>query len=169
MNTVISKISIVATPLMVVCALLASGGAAMAQSDDAGVAADRAHSSCSNRTLSGDYGDLVSDGVLIGTPGLPQEAQFRTVGLYHFDGKGKITGLEHTVVNGASLEVDWTANSGTYSVNSNCTGTMVLNTPNSPVPLNIFFVVVRQGREIRTVLDTSAIAGTFVKVGEPAR
>jgi hypothetical protein len=47
-----------------------------------------------------DYGDLVSDGVLIGAPMLPQEAQFRTVGLYHFDGKGNITGLEHTVVNG---------------------------------------------------------------------
>src|SRR4051812_34927803 len=106
-----SRISI-GTPLMIVCGLLASGASSMAQLDSE--AADR-HCSCSNRTLSGDYGDLVSDGVLIGTPGLPQEAQFRTVGLYHFDGKGKITGLEHTVVNGTSLEVDWTANSGTYS------------------------------------------------------
>jgi hypothetical protein len=162
MNTVISKISMLATPLMLLCGLVALSASAMAQSEDR-------HCLCSNRTLSGDYGDLVSDGVLIGAPMLPQEAQFRTVGLYHFDGKGNITGLEHTVVNGMSLEPDWTANSGTYSVNSNCTGTMVLNTPNSPIPLNIFLVVVREGREIRTVLDTSAIAGTFVKVGEPAR
>ena len=158
----ISRISIAASRVIIICAALGVGSLAWAQTDNWGRAEDEG--ACSNRTLRGDYGDLVSDGVLIGTPGLPQEVQFRTVGLYHFDGKGKVTGVEHTVVNGAPLEVDWTANNGTYSVNSNCTGKMVLNTPNGPVPLNIFFVVVREGREIRTVLDAGAVAGTFVKV-----
>lgn len=162
MKTLITKISTAASRTMLICAVLGIGSLAWAQTDSGAQSDDEG--TCSNRTLRGDYGDLVSDGVLIGTPGLPREAQFRTVGVYHFNGKGKITGLEHTVVNGISLEVDWTANSGTYSVNSNCTGRMVLNTPNSPIPLNIFFVVVRQGREIHTVLDTSAIAGTFTKV-----
>ncbi len=162
MKTLIPRISMIATRMAIVCAVLGTGSLAWAQTDDWGRGDDEG--TCSNRTLRGDYGDLVSDGVLIGTPGLPKEAQFRTVGLYHFDGKGKITGLEHTVVNGISLEADWTANSGTYSVHSNCTGRMVINTPNSPVPLNIFFVVVREGKEIRTVLDTGAVAGTFTRV-----
>ena len=147
-------ISMIATPMMIVFGLLASGASAMAEPEDR---------ACSNRTLSGDYGSA-AEGVLIGTPGLPQEAQFRSVGMTHFDGKGNFTGVEHTVINGIPLELDWTANSGTYSVNSNCTGTMVLNTPNSPVPLSLFFVVVRQGREFHTVLDSNAIAAVYIKV-----
>lgn len=154
-------ISMLATPLVLVCGLLASGTFAMAQSDDQ-------HPSCSNRTLSGDYGSA-AEGVLL-PPAAPAETQFRSVGETHFDGKGNFTGVEHTVVNGASLEADWTANSGTYSVNSNCTGKLVLNTPNSPVPLNIFFVVVRRGSEFHTVLETGgAIAATYIKVGESPR
>jgi hypothetical protein len=161
MNKQRMRMSILATHLIIICGLLVSGASATAQSDDG-------HCACTNRTLSGDYGDA-AEGVLIGTPGLPQEAQFRSVGMYHFDGKGNITGLEHTVINGMPLDVDWTANSGTYSVNSNCTGTMVLNTPNSPIPLNLFVVVVREGREFHTVLNASAIASTFTKVGELRR
>ncbi len=150
------RISMIATPMMIVCGLLASGAPAMAESDSL------LH--CSNRTLFGDYGNFNSEGVLIGTPGLPQEAQFRSIGVYHFNGNGNFTGVEHTVINGTPLELDWTANSGTYSVNSNCTGTMVLNTPNSPVPLSLFFVLVKQGKELHTVLNASAIAGTWIKI-----
>jgi hypothetical protein len=109
-----------------------------------------------NRTLRGDYG-FTAEGVLIGIPGLPAQAPFRSVGLAHFDGKGNLTWLEHTVVNGTLLEADWPAASGTYSVNANCTGTAMVNTPNSPVPLKLAFVVVKEGKEVRTVLDTNAI------------
>jgi hypothetical protein len=164
MNTVISKISIVATPLMVVCALLASGGAAMAQSDDQ-------HCSCTNRTLSGDYG-YAAEGVLIPNPGLPPEIPFRSVGVAHFDGKGNFAGVEHTVVAGTSLDADWTANSGTYTINSDCTGKLVLKTPHSPspAPLNLFFVAVKQGTEFHTVLDGGgALSSTWTKVGETRR
>jgi hypothetical protein len=161
MRMLISRISIIATPLMIVCGLLASSASAMAQSDDR-------HRSCSNGTLSGDYG-YAAEGLLSPGPGLPPELQFRSVGLSHFNGKGNLTGVEHTVVNGTSLEIDWTANSGTYTVNSDCTGKLVLNTPNAPAPLNIFFVLVRQGREFHTVLDNSAISSTWTKVGESHR
>ena len=140
--------------MMIVCGLLASSAPAMAESDGL---------ECSNQTLSGDYG-YAAEGVLIGIPGLPPEVPFRSVGMTHFDGKGKLTWVEHTVVNGIPLNVDWTAASGTYAVNLNCTGTAVVNTPNSPVPLNLAFVVVRQGKEIHTVLDAHAIATVFIKV-----
>jgi hypothetical protein len=71
--------------------------------------------------------------------------------------KGNLTWLGHTVVNGTLLEADWPAAGGTYSVNANCTGTAMVNTPNSPVPLKLAFVVVKEGKEVRTVLDTNAI------------
>jgi hypothetical protein len=147
-------ISRIATPMMIVCGLLASGASARAESDDR---------ACSNRTLSGDYG-FSAGGVLLGAPGLPPEAQFRSVGMTHFDGKGNLTWVEHTVINGILLDAGWTAASGNYTVNSNCTGTAVVNTPNSPVPLKLAFVVVRQGKEIHTVLDANAIAAVYIKI-----
>jgi hypothetical protein len=156
------KISMLATPLMIVCGLLVSGASAIAQSDDQ-------HCSCSNRTLSGDYGST-AQGVLLPNPGLPPELPFTSVGVTHFDGKGNFTGREHTVVNGTEQEVDWTTNSGTYTVNLDCTGKIVLNTPNSPVSLNIFFVIVRHGTEFRSILgDRGALASTWIKVGESPR
>jgi hypothetical protein len=40
----------------------------------------------------------------------------------------------------------------------------VANTPNSPVPLHLALVVVRQGKEIHAVLDSDAISTVFNKV-----
>ena len=147
------RISMIAAPTMIVCGLLASGASARAESEDG---------ACSNRTIQGDYG-YAAEGVLLGIPGLPV-APFRSVGMTHFDGKGNLTWVEHTVVNGVPLNVGWTPASGTYTVNPNCTGTAVVNTPNSPVPLNLAFVVVKQGKEIHSVLDANAIATVFIKV-----
>ena len=120
-------------------------------------------SRCSNSTLAGDFG-YSSEGVLIGTPGLPPEAPFRSVGMAHFDGKGNGTWLEHTVINGVSQEAGWTPATLAYHVNANCTGILVVDTPNSPVPLNLFFVIVKEGNEFRTVLDNNAISSTFTRV-----
>jgi hypothetical protein len=136
----------------IICGLLASGASAMAQSSDR---------QCSNRTLFGNYG-FAAEGVLLPAQGISLE--FRSVGVAHFDGQGNLTWLEHTVVNGTLLQPGWTEASGSYTVNPNCTGTAVVNTPNSPAPLNFAFVVVREGKEIHTVLDSNAIASVFTKV-----
>jgi hypothetical protein len=48
--------------------------------------------------------------------------------------------------------------------NSPATGTAVVNTPNSPVPLHLALVVVRQGKEIHAVLDSDAISTVFNRV-----
>ena len=118
---------------------------------------------CANATLIGDYG-FQTDGVLIGTPGLPPEGPFRSVGMAHFDARGNATWVEHTVINGVSLEVGWTPATLAYHVNANCTGLLVADTPNSPVPLNVYFVIVKEGNEFRTVLDNSAISSVFTRV-----
>jgi len=128
---------------MVLCGLIAFGGSAVAQSNST-----PAHSSdgqCSNRTLHGAYGCSVQ-GVLLNVPGLPPEATFVAVTTSHFDGMGNLTGTEHAVVNDTSFNPGFNTNSGTYTVNPDCTGTAVVNTPNRPVPLNLTFVVVEDGR-----------------------
>jgi hypothetical protein len=150
----IARFLIAMLQTVTVCSLVASGGSAMAESND---------KRCSNRTILGDYGS-VSEGVLLNVPGLPPEAQFRAVTMTHFDGKGNLSWVEHTVINGTLLEPGWTPASGTYDVNPDCTGTAVVNTPNSPVPLSLAFVVVRQGTEVHTVLDTDAVTTVFTKV-----
>jgi hypothetical protein len=40
----------------------------------------------------------------------------------------------------------------------------MVNTPNSPVPLTLAFVVVKDGKEVRSVLDANAIVSVFTKV-----
>jgi hypothetical protein len=82
-----------------------------------------------------------------------------------FDGSGNLTWVEHTVINGTLLEPGWTATaSGTYEVNPDCTGTATVNTPNSPVPLILGMVIVNNGKEVHTVLDSNAILSVFTKV-----
>jgi hypothetical protein len=78
----------------------------------------------------------------------------------HFDGQGNLTWVEQTMINGTLPQPGWTQASGSYTENPNCTGTAVVNTP----PLNLDFVVVRYGKEIHTVLDSTAIAIVFTKV-----
>jgi hypothetical protein len=150
----ISRMSMVAIPIMIVCGLLVApssmGPTARADNEDTKV--------CTNRTLQGDYG-FALEGEILG-PGL----QFRGVVLQHYDGKGNFTQVDHIVFNGVPPAEEWTPGSGTYTVNPNCTGTAVANTPNSPVPLNLAFVVVRQGKEIHMVLDANALATVSIKV-----
>lgn len=111
---------------------------------------------CSNRTLSGDYGCSIQ-GSLLNVPGLPPEATFVGVTTTHFDGNGNVTSKEHVVVNGTSFSPGFDANDGTYQVNPDCTGTAVVNTPNSPVPLDLYFVIDDNGKEFRQVLNADAL------------
>jgi hypothetical protein len=148
--------SLMPTTPIILCALLAFSAAAVAQSKSSPATAATGSRHCSNRTLSGKYGCSVQ-GVLLNIPGLPPEARFVGVTTSDFDGKGNLTGTEHVVVNGTSFNPGWDTNSGTYSVNSDCTGTAVVNTPNSPAPLNLSFVIVDGGREFRQVLNSDAL------------
>ena len=53
------RISMIATPMMIVCGLLVSGASGRAESEDG---------ACSNRTLRGDYGSTVEGLVLLCQP-----------------------------------------------------------------------------------------------------
>ena len=132
----------IATPMMIVYVVLALGASAAAQ-----LAADGGQSRpCSNRTLSGDYGTLIEGTIL--APNWP----LRTLAMIHFDGRGNMTSVDHVVLNGMPPEEEWRPNSGTYIVNPDCTASAVFS---GPIPVH--FVVVKNGKEFRGVVDGNAI------------
>jgi len=139
----ICKTSMVAALLMIVGGLLASATPATADSED---------EACSNRTLRGDYGSAIEGEILGFGP-------VRGVVMTHFDGKGNFTQVDHVVVNGTPPALAWTPGSGTYSVNPDCTGAAQIIIPGSPFsPVNLHFVVVKQGKEIHQVVDANAVS-----------
>jgi len=150
-----SRISMVAIPILIVCGLLVP-----ASSMGPTVRADNEDTKgCTNKTLQGDYG-FALEGEILG-PGL----QFRGVVMTHFDGNGNFTQVDHIVFNGVPPAEEWTPGSGTYTVNPNCTGSAVLIVPGNPLsPINLHFVVVRQGKEIHQVVDANAVTAVGNKV-----
>ncbi len=147
----IVKLPAIATSALLVFGSLLLASPALAQSGQI----------CNTETIEGNYG-YTATGVLLPAPGVSLE--FRSIGMTHFDGHGKLSWVEHTVVGGVPLAPGWTKASGTYRVNPNCTGTAVVVTPNSPVPLYLSFIITRNSNQVTTVLDANAIITEFVKV-----
>jgi len=133
------RISMFATPMMIVCGLLVSSASARAESEDG---------ACSNRTLRGDYGSTV-EGLVLPAPGVA--LPIRGVVMAHYDGDGNFTQVDHIVFNGIPPTLKWTPGTGTYQVNADCTGTahIVVSTGGF---VNVAFVVVRKGKEIHAVV-----------------
>ena len=140
----------------VACLVMASGTAALAQSDASG--ASEGHKACSNRTLLGDYGTQL-EGTILG-PNLP----LRTLLMAHFDGKGNLTSVDHVVLNGKPPEEEWRPSSGTYAVNPDCTGSASVDVAPGNPPLMFHFVVVKHGEQILEVVDGGAIRGVAYRV-----
>jgi hypothetical protein len=146
----ILKLSTMAASALMVCGSLLLANAASAEY-------------CSNTTLLGAYG-YHAEGALSPAPNLT--LTFRSVGMTRFDGSGHVSWVEHTVIGGVSLGPGFTPAKGTYTVNSNCTGSAVINTPNSPVPLVLYFVVEKDGKLVHSVLNTDAVNTEFTKVDD---
>jgi hypothetical protein len=116
--------------------------------------AQEAHA-CSNATLHSSYGFIIT-----GTRPAPHQTTptiESVVGtaITAFDGEGNFTQTDniHGSVSG------YTSNrpgSGTYNINPDCTGTMILNNEGVPFGLVLSIVVVDNGKEIRAaVVDTT--------------
>jgi len=140
-----------------ICSLLMVSSPAWADDD----------AKCTNRSLNGDYGFSV-EGVVLALPGVtvpPGEFALRGVAMTNFDGKGKMTQVDFITVNGMPPPIDWAPATGTYKVNADCTGTWQLTIPGNPLsPVNVHFVIVKRGQEIRTVVNANAVTSIGIKV-----
>jgi hypothetical protein len=116
--------------------------------------------SCSNKTIKGDYGCSINGSLIFGVTELP----FVGVTMGHNDGDGNSTGVEHVVVNGNSFNSGWDTNSGTYTVNPDCTGKTVAFSPNSPDPIITYFVVVDNGKQTYGVNGQHALSIVCTRV-----
>ena len=105
---------------------------------------------CSVRTLRGTYG-LVANGVRGLGPAASES--FITLSMVTYDGHGSFTaeGVSHGELTG----VREGPVSGTYYVNADCTGGETTFIPGVP-PLEDRFVIVDNGREVRTVVVSPA-------------
>ena len=124
---------------IVVCSLLDAASSARAD--------DKDKDTCSDRTIEGDYASAV-DGVILPAPGV--SLPIRGINMVHNDGKGHSTQVDSLILNGAPIS-DWTPVTGTYHINSDCTGTGTLF-PSTGGFVNLRFVVAKHGKEIHAVV-----------------
>jgi hypothetical protein len=148
----VSRILMVATPVMIVYGLFASCETARAQSEDG---------ACSNRTLKGDYGFKIDGQLLAG----PLTGLVRGLAMTSFDGQGNMSQVDFVTLNGTPLFKDWRpSGKGTYKINANCTGmATIIYTDGSP-STELRLVVVRSGKEIHTVVVGNAVGSIGIKV-----
>ncbi len=148
----VTRMSMVAIPIMVVCggllvAASSMGPTARADNEDKMV--------CTDKTIQGDYGAQI-EGTVLG-PNLP----FRGLARSHNDGEGNSTQVDHIVFNGIPPAVEWAPGTGTYTVNPDCTGSGVINSSSNPgPPITTHFIVVNHGKQTIGVVDGNAV--TFV-------
>jgi hypothetical protein len=148
----ISRISMVATPMMIVCGLLASCPAARADSEDG---------ACSNRTLKGDYGFKIDGQLLAG----PMTGLVRGLAMTSFDGQGNLSQVDFITLNGSPLFKDWRpSGKGAYKINANCTGMATITYTDGQPATELRLVVVRNGKEIHTVVVGAAVGSIGIKV-----
>jgi len=112
-------------------------------------------STCSNSTIRGSYAFTIHGQVF-----LPNGSTLLIDGLAKttFDGNGNLTQLDAIAVNG-NVAPGWAANTGTYSVNPDCTGTFTVTNGNQP-PVHLQMIVAQSGNTIHNMVIDPGVATT---------
>jgi hypothetical protein len=114
-----------------------------------------AHAGCTNATIQGTYAFTIhgtilnQDGSTLLVDGLAKTT---------FDGKGNLTQLDAVAVNG-NVAPGWASNTGTYVVNSDCTGTFTVTNGNQP-PVHLQMIVAQSGNTIHDMVMDPGFATT---------
>jgi len=111
---------------------------------------------CSNATLRGTYAQTGS-GVITAPP--DQAGPFANVGTLVFDGLGGLTGALVVSSNGSSSPATET---GTYTVNSDCTGTYTVQIAPFGITSQAFFAIDTNGDELEIIVTDSGSVITCV-------
>jgi hypothetical protein len=118
---------------------------------------------CNNKLIAGNYGFTIQGNKLAGQgPVGPQVG----VAMATFDGEGNFTQTDTVTVDGQVVaDFTHTPATGTYTVNSDCTGTFTINFTDGRPPVVANFVVVASGSEIDTVVTSAGGQQGIVAVG----
>ena len=150
-NMLISIRSRRVVTLLTLCGVLLSGSLAKAESEDG---------NCSVRTLRGSYGFSIDGQILAG----PRAGLLRGVAMTEFDGRGNLRQVDFTTINGVPTGTDWRPATGSYKVNADCTGTAEIVQGDGSPTLKLRLVVVRDGKEVRTVVEGNATGSVGIRV-----
>jgi hypothetical protein len=119
---------------------------------------------CSNATLRGSYAQTGS-GVITAPP--DQAGPFANVGTLVFDGNGNLTGTLVVSSNGSSSPATET---GTYTVNSDCTGTYTVQIAPFGITSQAFFAIDTNGDELEIIVtDAGSVITCVAKKLYPGR
>lgn len=110
---------------------------------------------CSDSTVRGTYAFT-----LHGTIFLPDGSTLLIDGIAKqtYDGDGNMTQVDAVATNGV-LTPGWRSGTGTYSVNSDCTGTLTIMIPGLS-DLHVQFIVAQSGNTIHQVVTDPGVATT---------
>jgi hypothetical protein len=134
---------------------LAIAPTAQAQTPDKG---------CSNATLHGSYAQT-GTGVITAPP--DQAGPFANVGTLVFDGNGGLTGALVVSSNGSSSPATET---GTYTVNSDCTGTYTVQIAPFGITSQAYFAIDTNGDELEIIVtDPNSVITCVAKKLFPGR
>jgi hypothetical protein len=126
--------------------------------------AHAADKGCSNLTLRGTYAQTGS-GVITAPP--DQAGPFANVGTLVFDGNGGLTGAVVVSTNGSSAQATET---GTYTVNSDCTGTYTVQIAPFGITSQAFFAIDTNGDELEIIVtDPGSVITCVAKKLIPGR
>jgi hypothetical protein len=109
---------------------------------------------CRDSTIRGTYAFTIHGQIL--TPGGPLLVD--GIAKTTFDGDGELTQVDAVAING-NIALVWRPGTGTYTVNSDCTGTMTLISTGQPT-LHLAIVVSQSGNHIHAVVTDSGFATT---------
>lgn len=117
-----------------------------------------AQSGCSAGTLTGNYAFSNPGFTTPGSPVKGIEVPFAAVGVFAFDGAGNIS-TSYTFAFKGVVSQGLTS-SGTYTVNSDCTGSISFTTGDA-AGLNLNMVIIGGGTEIFGIETNPSFTGTF--------
>jgi hypothetical protein len=110
---------------------------------------------CSNQTIKGTYAFTVHGQILV-----PNSAPLLVDGIAKttFDGNGNLKQVDSVAINGALAGI-WRPGTGTYSLSSDCTGTMTLDVPGQEI-LHLAIVVGHSSDLIHAIVTNPGFAVT---------
>ena len=101
-----------------------------------------ARASCSQANLKGAYAVAGQGTLVTSLPGIPAPAPWAESSLANFDGAGGLSGKGTVNIGCVVLNITFT---GTYNVNSDCTGDVTIDT-NSGITVHHAIVVIGNGK-----------------------
>ncbi len=108
---------------------------------------------CTNKLLAGNYGFTIQGTKLGGLGFLGQQVGVAST---TFDGNGNFTQIDTVTIAGNVVsDFTHTPATGTYTVNSDCTGNFNINFTDGRPPVTASFVLVDNGNEIDTVVTSA--------------